>query len=365
MKNILKQIYTYLIVVVCLLACTPTIDLNEVESESTIIRQRRSATSINNALVFDSIAQADALLEQMLSIDSAEVFYENYIQNFGINNRYLNSIYEYMCIWEEIEKGDSINALLALRENQGDLLNIYVDGTDTVVEPLSCFDYRCLVNDDDVFIVNDRVYCLFDSIFITCTVEKYPDLVEISNNPIMMRLLVEELKTEKPDIPSISRTNIATDFEIIILYPYTGKTRYIFEKSVGKQRMQVIIDTEDKHIKYRNQHELKTKYMVKNHKKCLGIWWIQRLTTDVTIVYDAWFTYGRYGIAVIPDNLYVPMTDTCIVRKFYHSNYNIDDYPSLEIPYIRNNGIIHTDFTISNPYLTITEEDFKYSTYPD
>jgi hypothetical protein len=140
------------------------------------------------------------MLEAMQSVEDAESFYNTYISNSNVNNKYLNSIYEYMCIVESIEAGDSINALLALTENQDSLFNMYIDGGDTIIEPLSCFDYRCLVNEDNVFVVGDRAYHLFDTIFITCPINRHAELVEISKNPFSMQLLLDELKAEKKEI---------------------------------------------------------------------------------------------------------------------------------------------------------------------
>ena len=373
MKNLAKQIFASIIMACGLLACNPTSDfVNDVEEESMISKpMRRSAGSnIVNALTFDSITQADAMLEAMQSIDNANVFYNTYIRDNNVNNKYLISINEYLSILNFIDSGDTITARLAFEALQDSLFDVVIEDGDTIVEPLANFDYRCLVNEDNVFIVADRAYHLFDTIFITCPIDRHAELVDISNNPFRMQLLIEELKAEQVEVPDTTMirqrsSNNTADFEIIYLLPYTGKTRYTFEKKVGKQRMQVIINTEEKYVKFWNRHDLKTKYTVKSHKKCLGIWWIQKLITDIDIKYDAWFTYGSNSIQHIPDNLYVPMKDSCTVKKFYHSEDKVQWYPYTKIPYIFNNGIIHTDFTISNPYLTITEADFKNCTFPN
>lgn len=373
MTNLVKPIFASMIIVCSILACNPTDDfLNEVEKESMINKPMRRSAGIStvDALTFDSITQADAMLDAMQSVDNANVFYNTYIRDNDVNNKYLTSIHEYLSILNSIDGGDTITARLAFEALQDSLFSVVIEDGDTIVEPLANFDYRCLVNEDDIFVVDDRVYHLFDTMFITCPINQHAELMEISKNSFRMRLLVEELKAEKIAILDTTMikqrsSNITADFDIIFLYPYTGKTRYTYEKTAGKQRMQVIIDTEENHIKYLNRHDLKTKYTVKSHRKCLGIWWIQKLTTDIDIEYDAWFTYGSNSIEHVPDNLYVPMKDNCTVRRFYHSEDEIQCYPFTKIPYIHNEGIIHTDFTISNPYLTITEADFKNCVFPN
>ena len=94
MKSLLKLLCAYLILACSLLACSPTNDfMNDVEEESMVNKpMRRSAGSnILNALTFDSIAQADAMLNEMQSIDNASEFYNTYICNSNVNNKYLIS----------------------------------------------------------------------------------------------------------------------------------------------------------------------------------------------------------------------------------------------------------------------------------
>lgn len=367
MKNLLKLMYAYLILACSLLACTPTNDLiNDLENESLVNNQmkRLVGNNITNALTFDSIAQADEILDAMKSIDDASVFYDTYIRNNNVHNKYLTSIHEYLGILNTMAIGDSITAMLALEALRDSLFNVFIEDGDTIVEPLANFDYRCLVNEDDIFIVGDRAYHLFDTIFVTCPIYRHSELVEISQNPYRLQLFIEELKAEQIKqfdtikIQSRSGNSIA-DYEIMYFHPYTGKMSYTYEKKVGKQRMQVIIDTEENYIKYLNRHDLKTKYTVKSHQKCLGIWWIQKVITDIDIKYDAWFTYGSNTIEQIPNNLFVSMKDNRTVTQFYPSKDEVHCYPYTKIPYIHNDGIVRVDFTISNPYLTITEVDFK------
>ena len=116
MKNLVKQIFASIIMACSLLACSPTNDLiNDTKEEAMVGKpMRRSAGSnIANALTFDSIAQADAMLEAMQAVDDAETFYNTYLSN-NVNNKYLNSIYEYMSILEDIEAGDTINAMVSV-----------------------------------------------------------------------------------------------------------------------------------------------------------------------------------------------------------------------------------------------------------
>lgn len=366
MKNLTKQIFASIIMACSLLACSPTNDLiNDVKEEAMVGKpMRRSAGSnLLNALTLDSIAQADAMLEAMQAVDDAETFYNTYLSN-NVNNKYLNSIYEYMSIIEAIEEGDSVNAMFAFEALRDSMFNVYIEGNDTIAEPLANFDYRCLVNDDNVFVVDDRVYHLFDTIFITCPIDQHTELLEISKNKFRMQLLIADLKAEKKELSDTMMikqrsVNSTADYDIVYLYPSTGKVRYTFEKSVGKRRMQVLIDSEENYVKFLNRHDLKTKYTVKSHKKCLGIWWIQRVRTNIFITYDALFTYGSNVVELAPYNAYVHMRDNRIVTAFYPSEDAINWYAFTKLPYICNEGLINIDFTISNPDLTITEADFK------
>lgn len=204
MKTLTKQIFASLIVACGLLACSPTDELiNEDVIDPTNVKpMRRSAgNSVLTALTFDSIAQADAMLEAMQSIDNANVFYNTYIHDNNVNNKYLTSIHEYLSILNSIDGGDTITARLAFEALQDSLFNVVIEDGDTLVEPLANFDYRCLVNEDDIFVVDDRVYHLFDTIFITCPVNRYVEFLEISKNRMQFAILVEELKAERVEIP--------------------------------------------------------------------------------------------------------------------------------------------------------------------
>lgn len=358
---------------ICILyACSPTDELiNIVENENTSIipvRHLSGNTGISNAFSFDSIAEADAMLEAMQSVEDAESFYNTYISNSNVNNKYLNSIYEYMCMVESIEVGDSINALLALTENQDSLFNVYVEGGDTIVEPLSCFDYRCLVNEDSVFVVGDKAYHLFDTIFITCPINRHAELVEISRNPSRMQLLLDELKAERKEIEDTIMTQnraLSLDisaFELIKIdqrdASHRERNTYKYERIVNKHRMQVFIYMEENYSSFYNRHDLKTSYNVKSHNKWAGIWWIKNEWIDIDISYVALFKYGFISIEVVPLWKTIPIDATYTTKGLCHSYKKIKSYPETNLGMVVEN-LYNIDFTISNQYMTITEEDFK------
>lgn len=363
MKSIMKKIYTFFILLTCCLACTPTFDLNEVEYESRIISQKRSANSINHALIFDSLAQADSMLLAMQSIENATEFYNTYIRNSSIQNKYLTSIHEYLSILNTMAGGDTITAMLAFEALQDDLLNVYVDGEDTIVEPLSYYDYRCLVNEENVFVVNDRVYHLFDTLFISCPLEDHTELINISNDPLRFTMLINQLKTQHEDIPSVPRalTNRGA-FELIFADWRQTENRenhvWKYEKTVDKYRMQVSIGAEAFYSTIFNRHDLKTMYMVKNHKKCLGIWWIKNELINVDINYLALFTYGSHHVEEVSLSKSIAIDSTYTVKGFIPSYKRVISYPETYFGHITKN-IYNLEFTISNPYMTITKLDIK------
>ena len=372
MKKFIKQ-NCFISLLICILyACSPTDELiNIVENENTSIipvRHLSGNTGISNAFSFDSIAEADAMLEAMQSVEDAESFYNTYISNSNVNNKYLNSIYEYMCMVESIEVGDSINALLALTENQNSLFNVYVEGGDTIVEPLSCFDYRCLVNEDSVFVVGDKAYHLFDTIFITCPINRHAELVEISRNPSRMQLLLDELKAERKEIEDTIMTQnraLSLDisaFELIKIdqrdASHRERNTYKYERIVNKHRMQVFIYMEENYSSFYNRHDLKTSYKVKSHNKWAGIWWIKNEWIDIDISYVALFKYGFISIEVVPLWKTIPIDATYTTKGLCHSYKKIKSYPETNLGMVVEN-LYNIDFTISNQYMTITEEDFK------
>lgn len=373
MKKVIKQNCLILLLACILFACSPTEELiNNVDTGTTSVmpQMRRLAgnAGISNAFSFDSIADADAMLDAMQSVEDAESFYNTYISNSNVNNKYLNSIYEYMSMVESIEAGDSVNALLALTENQDSLFNVYVDGGDTIVEPLSCFDYRCLVNEDDVFVVGDRAYHLFDTIFITCPINRHAELVEISKNRFRMQLLLDELKAERKEITdTIMMQNRALSldisaFELIDIdwrdASHRDRSTFKYERIVNKHRMQVFIYTEEKYSSFYNRHDLKTGYKVKSHNKWAGIWWIKNEWINIDISYVAWFYYRFISIEVVPLWKTIPIDATYTTKGLCHSYKRTNSYPETNLGTVLEN-IYNIDFTISNQYMTITEEDFK------
>ena len=365
MKKVIKQNCLISLLACILFACSPTEELiNNVDSGTTSVmppmRRLAGNAGILNAFSFDSIAEADAMLEAMQSVEDAESFYNTYISNSNVNNKYLNSIYEYMCIVESIEAGDSINALLALTENQDSLFNMYIDGGDTIIEPLSCFDYRCLVNEDNVFVVGDRAYHLFDTIFITCPINRHAELVEISKNPFSMQLLLDELKAEKKEIedtimikPRGLFLGFSEDLTVIYFLNTAGTICNNYEKKVGKHKICVGIECYEGYQYRSNMHVLETRYRIKSHKKWLGIWWIKKLNTSIDINYNALYLCGNEY-----DRFLIPIDSTYSAKQFYHSYSTVISYP-YQIQKIINMGPENVDFTITNPHLTITEDDYK------
>ena len=82
MKKFIKQ-NCFISLLICILyACSPTDELiNIVENENTSIipvRHLSGNTGISNAFSFDSIAEADAMLEAMQSVEDAESFYKQF-----------------------------------------------------------------------------------------------------------------------------------------------------------------------------------------------------------------------------------------------------------------------------------------------
>lgn len=362
MKSLLKLLCAYLILACSLLACSPTNDfMNDVEEESMVNKpMRRSAGSnILNALTFDSIAQADAMLNEMQSIDNASEFYNTYICNSNVNNKYLISIYEYLNILNTKDGGDTVAALLAFDTLRDSLLNVYVDGEDTIVEPLACFDYRCLVNEDDIFVVDDRVYHLFDTIFITCPIDRHSELLEMSKNRWQFMMLVEDLKKEPVDVPGIMRSragiynNLIPDLEIIYVYePTTGIHSLKYERTVNKHRMQVFIDASENYVRFYDRHDFKTTYKIRSYNKWAGTWWIknERLNIDMEYLVEYALSFETLELSV--DHNYT-------TKGFYPSYTKPVSVPFTDEIYIHTYGITNVDFTISNQHMTITEANRK------
>ena len=370
MKKLAKQICIGLVLSCTLLSCNQTEEINT-DAESSHAKLLSTRCSVNNgnlsnALWFDSIAEANALLREMQSIDNAENFYNTYIDGFCITNKYINSIHEYLCLLEKVESGDVMETITQILNNKNGMFNIIVNGNDTIIEPLSYFDYRCLVNQDGLFVVDNIIYQLFDSVFITYPIDKYEKLIEIIKNPCEIAMLVNHLNTdslsksysnEMFQRSTFEYADIANSIDVVNTLTLAGKIRYTFEKIVDKHRMQVIIDTEEDYVKFYDRHDLKTEYKIKSHKKNLGIWWVKNEDVAGDLYYEALFTYGSNSIEVVPHRIIMPMEEYYDANGMLTSYDRVWSYPYTEIPYIANNGIINYHFTLSNAYLTITEND--------
>lgn len=362
MKILTKQIFASLIMACGLLACSPTDELiNESVIEPTNVKpMRRSAgNSVLNALTFDSIAQADAMLEAMQSIDNANVFYNTYISGNHVNNKYLTSIHEYLSILNSIDGGDTITARLAFEALQDSLFNVVIEDGDTIVEPLANFDYRCLVNEDNIFVVGDRVYHLFDTIFITCPTDRHSELLEMSKNRLQFMMLVEELKREPVDVPSIMQARVGIyddlipDLEIIYVYePTSGIHELNYEKTIGKHRMRVSINASEHYASFYERHDFKTEYKIRSHNKWAGIWWIKNEKLDIDISYLVEYALLFRTLELSVDHNYT-------TKGFYPSYKKSTSVPFTDEIYVNTYGINYVHFTISNQYMTITNADEK------
>jgi hypothetical protein len=362
MKGLTKQIFASLIMACGLLACNPTDELiNESVIEPTNVKpMRRSAgNSVLNALTFDSIAQADAMLEAMQSIDNANVFYNTYISGNHVNNKYLTSIHEYLSILNSIDGGDTITARLAFEALQDSLFNVVIEDGDTIVEPLACFDYRCLVNEDNIFVVDDRIYHLFDTIFITCPIDRHSELLEMSKNRLQFMMLVEELKREPVDVPSIMQARVGIyddlipDLEIIYVYePTSGIHELDYEKTIGKHRMRVSINASEHYASFYERHDFKTEYKIRSHNKWAGIWWIKNEKLDIDISYLVEYALLFRTLELSVDHNYT-------TKGFYPSYKKSTSVPFTDEIYVNTYGINYVHFTISNQYMTITNADEK------
>lgn len=362
MKTLTKQIFASLIMACGLLACSPTDELiNESVIEPTNVKpMRRSAgNSVLNALTFDSIAQADAMLEAMQSIDNANVFYNTYISGNHVNNKYLTSIHEYLSILNSIDGGDTITARLAFEALQDSLFNVVIEDGDTIVEPLANFDYRCLVNEDNIFVVDDRVYHLFDTIFITCPTDRHSELLEMSKNRLQFMMLVEELKREPVDVPSIMQARVGIyddlipDLEIIYVYePTSGIHELNYEKTIGKHRMRVSINASEHYASFYERHDFKTEYKIRSHNKWAGIWWIKNEKLDIDISYLVEYALLFRTLELSVDHNYT-------TKGFYPSYKKSTSVPFTDEIYVNTYGINYVHFTISNQYMTITNADEK------
>ena len=107
-----------------------------------------------------------------------------------------------------------------------------------------------------------------------------------------------------------------------------------------------------------NRHDLKTSYKVKSHHKWAGIWWIKNEWIDIDISYVALFKYGFISIEVVPLWKTIPIDATYTTKGLCHSYKKIKSYPETNLGMVVEN-LYNIDFTISNQYMTITEEDFK------
>ena len=363
MKKFIKQNYSILLLACILFACSPTEELiNNVDTGTTSVmppmRRLAGNAGISNAFSFDSIAEADAMLEAMQSVEDAETFYNTYISNSNVSNKYLNSIYEYMCMVESIEAGDSINALTTLTENQDSLFNVYLEGGDTIVEPLSCFDYRCLVNEDNVFVVGDRAYHLFDTIFITCPITYYANLVEISQDSTRLAILIEDLKAERIEIPDTTmiqtRERNPDDGIADLDYVYAcarTSTFHTFKylRTENKHRMKVTISAHKRYVKYLNRTDLIAEHVIRTYQKCLGIWWLSTETLNIDMNYVAKFVNG---MKIVP----VAFNDVYTASSLAPAKKTIECHPWSNLVFCHY-GLEGESFIISCKHMTITSDN--------
>lgn len=338
-----------------LFACNQTDEMNrEVENQPAKIQSARSSVSsseLSNALWFDSIAQANALLQEMQSIDNADFFYNTYITNFSITNKYLNSIYEYLCLLERIENGDTEeNIFESINQLKDSLLSVNIDLSEPTIEPLSVYDYRCLVNEDAIFVVADEVYCLFDSVFVICPINKYDELRNITSNSYQAQQYIASLMGTSNLIQSRERNPNDDIYDLDYVYIPTGNGIHDlnYEKIVDNHRMRVSISASENHVAFYNRHDLKTEYSIKSHNKWAGTWWIKKEETHIDIFYIVRYFGGSTPTITIDHNY--------SLTESYPSYSTTRSYPETNLG-ITSYGIEDVNFNISNQYMTITKYD--------
>jgi hypothetical protein len=215
------------------------------------------------------------------------------------------------------------------------------------------------VNEDNIFVVDDRVYHLFDTIFITCPTDRHSELLEMSKNRLQFMMLVEELKREPVDVPSIMQARVGIyddlipDLEIIYVYePTSGIHELNYEKTIGKHRMRVSINASEHYASFYERHDFKTEYKIRSHNKWAGIWWIKNEKLDIDISYLVEYALLFRTLELSVDHNYT-------TKGFYPSYKKSTSVPFTDEIYVNTYGINYVYFTISNQYMTITNADEK------
>lgn len=324
-------------------------------AEASSIAYTTSTADISNngiGLVFENIQEVDAFLQKLQGMTSEELRQTNN-KLFGGKNKYLTSISFYVELNEMIDAGQDESAVLEqlqLYINEG-----LIKKEDNEVSPLAYYDYRCLVDDENRFIVGDKYYQLVGDNFMVYPIAKTN--TETDSQPLNSSIGNTYSICNCTGVPvTLSIGNIAGG---TTSQGFSTDKELTYEKQVGNHKMYVYITLEESYSKFYNRHDLISHYKIKSLNYWAGTWWIKQEYIAVDIEIQNTFEgriYKEDGMLMPGRLYYLNYHHQFTVKKYYPESGHTDSYPDTNLN-LNDYGIQKVKFTITNQYMTITERD--------
>ncbi len=304
----------------------------------------------SSIMSFSSIEEADDELWHMAKLPEEEL-----LQFRSSANIYLQSIAAYteLTMLQEEVNEETFFEIVENYRSEG-LLRIRENQYGVFANPLSTFDYRCLLDENNNFIVDHAVYHLLNcGVYAICPINMYENMMRLIDT-YGERQFIERLeKGELYDYEDESyNPNDIYDLEHIYMPGSSMKEDQYkkYEKTVENYRTTVEIYVDSHYSNMYNRQDIKIKYDITTRHLFGGIWWLKRLDTQVDMHIYAEFLTSGYDI------LPIEFVQNYEIKRAHIKNYKTDSYPDHKWTFIRS-GIQDVHFSINNKELTITEND--------
>lgn len=340
-----------------LTSCTNELlgEASQLAGQSPIVCTTSAANISNNGagLVFENIQEVDAFLQKLQGMTSEELKQINN-ELFGGKNKYLTSISIYVELNEMIDAGQDESMVLEqlqLYINEG-----LIKKENNEVSPLSYYDYRCLLDENNRFVVGNKYYQLVGDNFMVYPIAKTTDNADsLSFNSQIGNTYA---------VCNVEGTPIAQTQNDVIIYSdpfylpdnFSAIKELTYLKEEGKHRMQVFITLEENYSKFYNRHDFISHYKIKSLNYWAGTWWIKQEYISVDFEIENTFVVYPARIDLLPSLYYINYHHQFTVEKYYPESGHTDSYPNTHFN-LNDYGIQKVKFTITNQYMTITEED--------
>lgn len=333
----MKKLSLFLLIVT-FLACSSNDEPNKTA-------RRKANISQTTMLKFESAEQADNFLSNLQSLNPEEKAKE--IEQLPISNKYLRSIIIYDNLYNSVSKNHEDNEFLEYCLKR-DEKYLYIDEKKRTIEPLSNYDYRCLINEEGMFSIADTIYHFHDSVFIKVPhtyLEKYYTLLDKYGNEKVVHLVCNDEVYGDDDIFDLDYIYTGDHYVTDINY-------YEADVIAGKERIFASVYSDEKfHWPYK-RHDLTIGIQIKNYHHWLWWWIVSRdVTYDITIEGQFWSEHYDQEI-----DMFGHWTNH--QKKTSIKEHKTDSYPYTDLE-ITKHGIKIQKATINNGNISINENDFK------